>query len=364
MPDFIPGRVLSRRFYTEAVRPILDRRYPALPHSAAHIGPGSDVLGFDTAQSMDHDWGPTVTLFLRDKDAGLAEEIRAVLSCELPHDFHGYPVDAVEAPGDPGVRLMRAAPEGPVQHRVRVLTLRAYVQERLAYDLDAPLEPADWLTFPSQRLLELTAGPVHHDGLRTLTALRERLAWYPHDVWLYLLAAGWQRIGQDEHLMPRAGQAGDELGSAVIGARLVRDVMRLGLLMERRYAPYAKWLGTAFKRLRCAAEFTPLLHGALRAETWMDRTAALGRAYQHLAHLHTTLDLTEHMPVSVSSFHTRPFQVMHGEVFAAALCARIGDPDVRRIAARTLIGSVDQWSDSTDLLEAVALRPLLRRLYA
>jgi hypothetical protein len=71
--------------------------------------------------------------------------------------------------------------------------------------------------------------------------MRERLAYYPRDVWLYLLAAGWARIGQEEHLMGRAGTVGDEVGSALIGARLVRDIMRLAFIMERTYAPCAKW---------------------------------------------------------------------------------------------------------------------------
>ena len=48
MPQFIPGIELSRRFYAEAVLPILHKNLPNLPHAAAHIGPGSDVLGFDT----------------------------------------------------------------------------------------------------------------------------------------------------------------------------------------------------------------------------------------------------------------------------------------------------------------------------
>lgn len=56
---FIPGIELSRRFYAEAVRPILDAHYPGLPHAAAHVG--SDVLGYDTEMSTDHFWGRRYT---------------------------------------------------------------------------------------------------------------------------------------------------------------------------------------------------------------------------------------------------------------------------------------------------------------
>ena len=120
---------------------------------------------------------------------------------------------------------------------------------QLGWDPADPLSVADWLSFPSQQLLSVTAGPVHHDGVGELTRLRERLAWYPPDLWRYLLAAGWSRLGEEERLMGRAGHAGDELGSAVIGGRLTRDLMVLGFLLERRYAPYPKWFGTAFERL-------------------------------------------------------------------------------------------------------------------
>jgi hypothetical protein len=47
--------------------------------------------------------------------------------------------------------------------------------------------------------------------------------------------------------MPRAGFVGDELGSALIGSRLVRDIMNLCFLLEKQYAPYPKWFGTAFQ---------------------------------------------------------------------------------------------------------------------
>ena len=56
MPQFIPGLELSRRFYIEAVRPILDKYFPSLPHAAALLGYGSEVLGFDDEVSTDHNW--------------------------------------------------------------------------------------------------------------------------------------------------------------------------------------------------------------------------------------------------------------------------------------------------------------------
>ncbi len=204
---------------------------------------------------------------------------------------------------------------------------------------------------------------VYHDGAG-LEAVRSRFAFYPHDVWLYLLAAGWARIGQEEHLMGRAGSVGDDVGAALIAARLVRDVMRLCFLMERQYAPYPKWFGTAFSRLACAAELLPALRRTLHAHSWQEAEAGLVPAYEALARLHNSLGLTPPLPETVRSFWGRPFQVMAMHGFADALLSEIRDPAVQRIAARPPIGGIDLISDNTDLLESPAWRPALRNLYA
>lgn len=56
------GLDVSRRFYENLVRPVLDKTLPGLPHAAARIGLGSEVLGYDTEMSRDHDFGPTVQI--------------------------------------------------------------------------------------------------------------------------------------------------------------------------------------------------------------------------------------------------------------------------------------------------------------
>ena len=363
MPDFIPGLELSRRFYIELVRPLLDRHFAGLPHAAALIGSGSEVLGFDTALSMDHAWCPRLLLFLPQAQAAQAEPIREMLARDLPHEFLGFPLDTVAVPGEPGVFHMKPGMAGPVDHQVVSVTLRSFIREILNWDPSQPLTAADWLSIPAQLLRTITAGAIYFDNAGELTALRAQLAWYPPDVWLYLLAAGWQRIGQAEHLMPRAGSAGDELGSTLIGSTLVHDLMSLCFLMEKQYAPYPKWFGSAFRQLACAAHLTPALRRAQLAETWQERQAALCEAYTQLARLHNALGLTDPLPEQVSGFHGRPFKVIHAEAFAQALQAHITDPEVQAIAAKGLIGGIDQFSDSTDLRSHPSWRPAVRQLY-
>jgi hypothetical protein len=62
-------------------------------------------------------------------------------------------------------------------------------------------------------------------------------------------------------------------------------------------------------------------------------------------------------------FFGRPFRVIALHGHADALLARIDDPAVRAIAARQPIGSLEQFSDSTDLISHAAWRPALRKLY-
>jgi hypothetical protein len=340
---FVPGAELGRRFYADVVRPLLDAAFPGLPYAAAHLGEGSDVLGYDTAMSTDHDWGPSVTLFLPDPESGRAPAIRSALAGRLPVEFHGR----------------RAVTSRPVV----TTTVRAFTRRQLGWDPADPLSAADWLSFPSQQLLSVTAGRVHHDGVGELTRLRERLAWYPVDLWRYLLAAGWTRLGQEEHLMGRAGYAGDELGSAVIGGRLARDLMALGFLLERRYAPYPKWFGTAFAALDCGPALSPLLAELVAAATWPERQDAYATAAGLLVQRQNELDLAAPVDPRPRLFHQRPFWVIDADRVAAVLVAAVTDPAVRRLTRRRLIGSVDQWSDSTDLKDA-QYRADVRRFYS
>ena len=49
--------------------------------------------------------------------------------------------------------------------------------------------------------------------------------------------------------------------------------------------------------------------------------------------------------------------------YGEALTALIQDEAVRAIAAKSMIGSIDQFSDSSDMREAVDLRARIARLY-
>ena len=344
---FIKGIDLSRLFYQEAVRPILENHFPGLTYSAALIGSGSEVLGLDTPQSIDHDWGPRLQLFMIEVDfATLRDQIDQLLRHELPLEVCGFPTNFGRH--EHGTAVMTPIDRGPVDHGAETHTVRGFFERALGFDPAGAIRPADWLSVPENQLRLLTAGAVYHDGLRALEPLREKLRYYPREIWLYLLAAQWARIGQEEAFAGRCVQVGDELGSRLVAARLVRDVVRLCFLMERTYAPFIKWLGTAFAQLECAGDMLPLLLGALAACNWEERQAHLSAALESAACMHNALNITPHLEARVSNFHNRPFLVIHASRFVEAIRSEILDPEVLALPAN--VGSVDQFIDSTDAL--------------
>jgi len=333
---FIPGLRLAGEFYAEAVRPLLDAAFPALRYAAALLGPGSEVLGFDTERSTDHDWGPRLLLFLNPNDSDRhATAITTMLTERLPGACRGYPV-AFGITGDDAAR-----------HRVQVTELGGWLTGRLGFDPRASMTARDWLAVPSQRLAELTAGAVFHDGPGELSRARTRLEWYPRDVWRYVLSCQWVRIAQEEAFPGRCAEVGDELGSAVVTARLARDLMRLWLLMNRCYPPYSKWLGTAFSRVPGTAPLAASLTAALAADGWHRRERHLVQAYVTVAEAHNALGLTEPLDPGPRHYYDRPFQVLDAGRFAVALTGTITDPAVRRLPP---IGAADQFMDGTDAL--------------
>ncbi len=137
MPEFIPGLRLSELFYHEAVKPILEADFAGLEYSAALIGFGSEVLGFDTPQSTDHNWGPRLLLFLQDAEyPQYASLIDQSLSQKLPYAFRGYPTNFYE----PGTKLLQAIANGPVKHYIWITGVGAFLKNYLGLNYHHPQE--------------------------------------------------------------------------------------------------------------------------------------------------------------------------------------------------------------------------------
>jgi hypothetical protein len=345
-PD-LPGAELARRFFTGVVEPLLGQAAPRLEYAAARLGSGSDVLGLDDKMSRDHDWGCRLTLLVDEDARDQVPRIRRLLEEGLPERFGEFPV-RFPVTWDPSV-----------SHKVEVATVADFAASRLGVDPTRGLSALDWLSMTGQSVLEVTAGPVFTDRTHALAAVRTMLAWYPPDIERYVLAAGWQRLGQ---LLPMVGQtaeAGDELGSRLLSAGLAGDLVWLAFALSRRWAPYAKWRGTLFRSLPVAARLRPLLDAAAAGPGWRERENALAAACEVL--LDIQREHGQPAPESaVIPFFDRPYRTVDRAV-PQGLLAGITDPDVARLPP--MIGAIEQWVDSTDVLSSPGRRAPLQAAY-
>lgn len=140
MGEFVPGIELSGAFYEDVVTGLV----ADVPHGAALLGTGSDVLGFDTARSTDHHWGPRLQVFVA---ASQVEDVRSTIGRGLPDEFQGWPT-------------RYGWDDVPVTHHVEVATLGEWLFERVGFDPREGVNTLQWLTTPQQILLEVTSGAV------------------------------------------------------------------------------------------------------------------------------------------------------------------------------------------------------------
>ncbi|MFB9377054.1 DUF4037 domain-containing protein [Kineococcus gynurae] len=347
----LSGIALAQGFWEQVVGPLLARRWPGLPVVAGRFGTGSDVLGLDDATSRDHDWGLRLSLLLDDGNPGTGNgggdrvaEIDAHLQAALPRTWNGFPI-RFPVTGDPREH-----------HRVEVATVRGFASARLGLDPGEPWDSLDWLSVTGQSVLEVTAGPVFIGPSQTPGAfelLRRRLARYPDDVELVVVAAAWAQLAEELPLLGRTADSGDEVGSRIITARLARVAVHLGFVLEQRWSPYPKWAGSVFAGLPAAGAAAPGLRRALTGGTWREREAGLAEALGVLHAVQAGRGLPV-APRAVEPFFARPYL---GVPDAAVDLLRAGvvDPVLRALPRG--VGAVEQWVDAVDVL----VDPLRRR---
>ena len=333
MAAFIAGLVLARGFYTDVLEPLMK-----VPHTACLLGEGSEVLGYDSQRSTDHEWGPRVQLLVRAEDV---EQVRAAVANGLPEHYEGYPTAWYS--------LIHQA----VTHHIEITTFGTWIVERLGVDPRPGLDHATWLGLPQQRLLQLTRGAVFRDDPGDLNRVRRQLAWYPTDVWRWLLASQWRLIGNTQPLLGRVLETGDQRGARLLVAKLCRLIMEMALLQEHRYRPYDKWLGTAFAESQAATTLGPLLDTAMKHEPTCGADSPLTQALITLGHRHTALAISDPITPSISDFQVnindaiRPYPVLNTPDFVTKTIAAITDSALRALVP---IGGIDQLTHADDAL--------------
>jgi hypothetical protein len=337
---FITGIELARGFYHEIIENLV-----RAPHAAALLGEGSEVLGYDQPRSTDHSWGPRLQIFVSPADV---DRVLSDVERGLPPEYEGYPVRFYSWQ----TRTQR--------HHVEVTTVERWVASQLRFSDLSELTPAKWLSTPQQHLLQFTAGAVFRDDIGTLSDLREKLAWYPDDVWLWMMAAEWKLVAGTQPLMGRTVEAGDLRGARLSAGRLARLVMELAFLQEMRYWPYPKWFGTAFAELSVASMLGPILDALLDAPDHRVREQEANRALELLGKRHNALRLVSAVTPRVGDFEVginhalRPYRVLNADEFVRACTDAIQDGALRALPA---VGAIDQLTHSGDELTNFTVWP-------
>ena len=87
----------------------------------------------------------------------------------------------------------------------------------------------------------------------------------------------------------------------------------------------------------------------------------MSRAYSIIAEMHNALGITHPLPTKVSPFYNRPYKVIRSERFAEEIRKRMIDQEVRKIEIP--IGSIDQFIDSTNVMDKPQLYRKLRAMF-
>jgi len=258
--------------YEQEIAPLMERKFPNLQYAAATYGMCSETLGLDDEVSMDHQWGPRVTVFLSEQDHDRwFQEVMAAFRESFPVRFKGFDMMWKK----PGVDIHDT--RETILYNVWTSTVGGAL--RFCGGAEAlPLQAVDWLRVSEQHLCEFTAGVVYRDDPGEFTKARELLAYYPDDVLRFLLMCDWNAVGGDWFPIGRIASRGDILGLRVQTSKVVHHLMRIAFMASKSYMPYKKWFGTLFKTLPIAATLEPVLLDLLQEQDWQQIEEKLGHA--------------------------------------------------------------------------------------
>lgn len=238
------GLELSETYFKEVGFPMLRKQFADYIDrmAAGLVGDGSECFGFDDSLSRDHDWGPGFCLWLTPKDYEIiSSRLKSALAA-LPRSFAGFGPRQVSQWGD---------------ERIGVFEINRFYQKFIGFD-HMPSDLNEWLMIPENNLAACTNGKVFFDPLKEFTCLRKALLdFYPEDVRLKKIASRCMTIGQaGQYNLPRCIQRSDFFCAQYAETKFSADFISLIFLLNRKYAPFYKWMNRAVKGLPILGEWT------------------------------------------------------------------------------------------------------------
>lgn len=240
----------ARSFYEEFGRPMLHERFPDYEGRIAVglVGRGSECYGFDDELSRDHDFEPGFCLFLTDED-----DIR--IGVELSRAYRQLP-------------LRFTGERSAMAESSRGVRRTGFFYRRYLGSDTAPESPEQWLSIPSYALAEATNGQIWRDDLGEFSALRQTLlTGMPEDVRRKKLAARAVEMAQSgQYNYPRCLSHGEEGAALLYLSDFVRSAGEMIYLLNRRHAPYTKWMLRGMEELPLLSDLRGALEFLLTGE--------------------------------------------------------------------------------------------------
>ena len=256
------GLELARQYYENYGQPMLAEQFPELlPLVAVGLcGSGSECFGWDDDVSRDHDFEPGFCLFLPGEDVvdrKTAFQLERAYA-KLPKEFGGITRGLMQPVG--GARR-------------GVLRIAEWCAEKTGTP-DGILTPAAWLSLPEQSLAEAVNGEIFCDAYGELTALRERLHYFPEDVRRKKLAGNLLLMAQSgQYNYQRCLAHGEQAAAQLAVCEFSRAAISAIFLLNRIYQPYYKWSFRALRALPVLSFEAELLDYLLTTDNEPETTA-------------------------------------------------------------------------------------------
>lgn len=242
------GLELSRKYYEAHGRKMLEIKFQNILNQTAVglVGQGSECFGYDDKISMDHDYGPSFCIWLpKEIYEKYGEQMQREYEA-LPQEFMGFSGRNVEEQG---------------KGRVGVLCLEDFYRGILGRDTP-PATDLEWLEIGEENLATAVNGSVFEDRLGRFSAIRHGLLqYYPQNVWRRRLAQSMAKAAQaGQYNYARAMKRGDRITAELALSEFVRESMKTVYLLNKKYAPYDKWLHRGMKELESCSEIGDMLN--------------------------------------------------------------------------------------------------------
>lgn len=313
-----------RKFYEQYGAPMIHERFGSYENRIAvgMVGEGSDCFGFDDEISTDHDYGPGFCIWLTASDYRELQE-------ELSHAYK----ELMSTCGQKGMELY-------IDRRRGVFSIDDFYEQLLGMPVKqgsrvTQLSAGAWLQITEDKLATAVNGAVFRDDLGEFTSIREYLsAYYPDSVWKYRIATELYHFSQNaQSNYARMMARQDYVTANICIMQAIKAAMALIYLLNRRYAPYYKWMRRGISQLPILSDlgqlFDAMAQVGCQSEAWE------GREYNPFE-------------VNLSDPVVRAFEVIAGQLLAEMVRQGLvqGDNPFLDIYSRQLMSELGSTLDT------------------